>query len=192
MRLPKKLASSINPLSICATMLTDNYSKLKLTILFLLSLNIVLFGVFDDLTSTMDALSWVALLVMYELDAIGAGQYINANIQQKIRNALILVIALVFLKYLYDQQWLDIINGSLWLVLIGLLELEIRWPEKITTNKHAFWLATLSIFAGLLGMVAVWLWKSAWLDAYDAALWIIAFGLIEVDIFRFLKLKPGE
>ena len=169
--------------------LTLPYPKFKLAILLLLSLNIVLFSLFDSITSAVDALSWVALLVMYELEAIGSSKFITGNAQQNIRNGLIAVIALVFLKYLYDQEWLDIINGSLWLVLIGLLEMEIRWPEKIAANNQLFWLATITVFIGLLGMVAIWLWQSAWLDAYDAALWITAFGLIEVDIFRFLQLK---
>lgn len=169
--------------------LTLPYPKFKLAILLLLSLNIVLFSLFDNITSTIDALSWVALLVMYELEAVSGGKLIAENTQQNIRNVLIVVIALVFFKYLFDQEWLDIINGSLWLVLIGLLEMEIRWPNTIAANKQLFWLATVAIFIGLLSMVAAWLWQSAWLDAYDAALWITAFGFIEVDIFRFLQLK---
>jgi hypothetical protein len=170
-------------------MRTLPYPKFKLAILLLLSLNIVLFSLFDSITSAVDALSWVALLVMYELEAIGGGQLIAENTQQNIRNGLIVVIAVVFLKYLHDQEWLDIINGSLWLVLIALLELEIRWPDKIAANKQLFWFATVAVFTGLLGMVAAWLWQAAWLDAYDAALWISAFALIEVDIFRLLQLK---
>ena len=171
------------------TQLTLPYPKFKLAILLLLSLNIILFSLFDTLTSAIDALSWVALLVMYELEALGSTKFIAKRTQQTIRNVLIVVIALVFLKYIYDQEWLDIINGSLWLVLIGLLELEIRWPDKIAAKPQLFWLATVAVFTGLLGMVAAWLWQSAWLDAYDAALWITAFGLIEVDIFQFLQLK---
>jgi hypothetical protein len=38
-------------------------------------------------------------------------------------------------------------------------------------------------------MAGIWLWRQAWLDAYDAALWITAFGLIEVDLFHFLQRK---
>jgi hypothetical protein len=43
------------------------------------------------------------------------------------------------------------------------------------------------VFIGLIGVVIAWAWQSAWLDVYDAIVWIIAFGLIEVDINQVLK-----
>jgi hypothetical protein len=33
-------------------------------------------------------------------------------------------------------------------------------------------------------MVLAWLWRGAWLDAYDALLWLIAFMVIEINILR--------
>ena len=47
----------------------------------------------------------------------------------------------------------------------------------------------MTVFAGLIAMVIAWAWQSAWLDVYDAALWIVAFGSIEVDIFQVLQRK---
>ncbi|MFZ2169900.1 MAG: hypothetical protein WAW61_09730, partial [Methylococcaceae bacterium] len=102
---------------------------------------------------------------------------------------LIVVIALVFVSYIHDSEWLDVVNSALWFVLIALLELEVRWPDTVFKYRQNNWLATVTVFAGLIAMVIAWVWQSAWLDVYDAILWIVAFASIEVDIFQFLQRK---
>jgi len=169
--------------------LSLNYPKFKLAILGLLALNVLIYAMVDTLTSAADALAWLVLLVMFELEAADNRALIAENTLHAIRNVLIAVIVLVFISYIHADEWLDVINGILWFALIALLELEIRWPKKVTKHKQGFWAATIAMFIALIGMVAVWLWRSEWLDAYDAALWIAAFAVIEVDIFRFLQLK---
>lgn len=166
------------------------YPKYKLTILALLSLNVFIYMLVDTWVSAVDALAWVILLVMFELETLKDIPF-NESTLHKIRNGLIAVIAMVLILYLFDNEWLDIINSILWFGLIALLELEVRQPEKVQEYGRIFWVATIFVFTGLIGLVGVWAWQGSWLDAYDAALWIAAFGVIEVDIFRFLKLKRG-
>ena len=168
------------------------YPKLKLAILGLLALDVFIYAAVDTLTSTLDALAWVALLIMYELEATRSRWPFTGKTKLVIRNTLIVLIILMFFSYIRAKEWLDVINSMLWFVLIALLEVEIRWPEKLLEYQSWFWLLTMAVFIGLVGMVGAWLWSSAWLDAYDAALWIAAFALIEVDIFRFLKIKPAR
>jgi len=79
----------------------------------------------------------------------------------------------------------------LWFALIALLETEARWPAKVRQFKRSYWLASVLVFLGLIGVVVAWAWQSAWLDVYDASLWIIAFGLIDMDIFQLLQRKSG-
>ena len=102
---------------------------------------------------------------------------------------MIAVIALVFVSYVHDGELLDVINSALWFTLIALLELEVRWPDKVFEHQQSYWWATLIVFAGLIAMVIAWAWQSAWLDVYDATLWIVAFGSIEVDIIHMLQRK---
>jgi hypothetical protein len=45
-----------------------SYPKFKLAILVLLTLNAVIYGIVDTLTSAIDASVWLVLLVLYELD----------------------------------------------------------------------------------------------------------------------------
>ncbi len=36
----------------------------------------------------------------------------------------------------------------------------------------------------LAALVLVWAWRREWFDAYDAALWLAAFAMIEMDVLR--------
>jgi len=165
------------------------YPKFKLAILVLLTLNAVIYTFVDTLTSTVDALAWLILLVMYELETNSNNLPISETIMQAIRYGLIALIALVFISYLSDSEWLDVANSLLWFGLIAMLEFEVHKPALVMRHGHLFWLLTLTTFIGLIAMAVIWLWQGAWLDGYDAVLWIVAFGLIEVDIFNFLKRK---
>ena len=164
------------------------YSKFKLTIVVLITLNAVIYAIVDTLTSAVDALAWLMLLVLYELETNGAAPMAEITMH-RIRYVLIVVIALVFVSYIHDSEWLDVVNSALWFVLIALLELEVRWPDTVLKYRQNYWLATVTVFAGLIAMVIAWVWQSAWLDVYDATLWIVAFASIEVDIFQFLQRK---
>ncbi len=165
-----------------------SYPKFKLAILALLTLNIGIYATVDTMTTAVDALAWVILLVMFELETVKAAPF-AASTLHAVRNVLIVVIVLVFGSYIRDNEWLEVVNSLLWFALIVLLELEVRWPSLVARHRSAFWLMTVAVFVGLLGMVVAWLMHSDWLDAYDALLWIVAFGVIEVDIFHFLQLK---
>jgi lysylphosphatidylglycerol synthetase-like protein (DUF2156 family) len=164
------------------------YPKFKLAIVVLLIVNAVIYVIVDTLTSAVDALAWLVLLVLYELEANDAVPMAEKMLHG-IRDALIAVIALVFVSYVHDSEWLDAVNSVLWFVLIALFELEVRWPDKVYKYRQSYWLATVTVFAGLIAMVIAWAWQSAWLNVYDAILWIVAFGSIEVDIFQILQRK---
>ena len=164
------------------------YPKFKLALVVLLTLNATIFAMVDTLISAVDALVWLALLVLYELEANSAAPMAE-NTLKRIRNVLIAIISLVFVSYVHDSEWLDVVNSALWFVLIILLELEVRWPDKVYQYRQSYWLSTVTVFAGLIAMVIAWAWQSAWLDVYDAILWIVAFGSIEVDIFQILQRK---
>jgi hypothetical protein len=164
------------------------YPKFKLAVVALLILNAIIYAMVDTLTSAVDAMVWLVLLVLYELEANGSAPMAE-NTLQGIRNVLIAVIALVFVSYVDDSEWLNVVNSALWFALIALLELEVRWPDKVFKYRQSYWLATVTVFAGLITMVIAWAWQSAWLDVYDATLWIVAFGSIEMDIFQLLQRK---
>ncbi len=166
------------------------YPKFKLVILVLLTLNAVIYAIIGTLTSAVDAWAWLVLLVMYELEANNAA-LVAENVSRGIRNVLIAFIGLVFVSYVHDREWLDVVNSALWFALIALLELEARWPNKAVKYRQSYWLATMTVFAGLIAMVIAWVFQTEWLAVYDATLWIVAFASIEVDIFQLLQRKQA-
>lgn len=170
---------------------TLQYPKSKLVILALLALNAVFFAFVDSLISTADAVVWLLLLLVYELESNDVPLPLSAAAMQQLRNLLIAVIVLVFFGYVFTGELLDALNSMLWFALVAMLEFEVRWPERASEYEKLFWLATILTFLGLIAMAGLWLWLGDWLDAYDALLWIAAFGFIEVDIFHFLQRKQS-
>lgn len=160
------------------------YPKPKLIILALLTLNALIYVLVDTLTSSLDAITWLVLLVLYELEANNVSLPLSETALQQIRNGLISVIVFVFFSYLFDGEWLDVLNTLLWFALVVMLEMEVRRPEWVRQHSRFMWLTTLFIFLGLIAVAGLWFWQGAWLDAYDAFLWIAAFGFIEVDLFQ--------
>lgn len=164
------------------------YPKLKLTLFALLTADAVVYAIIDSWTSAIDAAAWLVLLIMFELESLNNLSQFASIPLHAVRNTMIAIIALVFIRYFHDNDWTDVINSLLWFALIALLEFEVRWPETVQRYHWSFWLATIAVFLGLIIMIGIWLWQSAWLDGYDAALWVAAFGMIEVDIFHFFRL----
>jgi len=54
-------------------------------------------------------------------------------------------------------------------------------------NRPAFAAAAIVLYAGLTALVAAWLWRGEWFEAYDAALWLIAFATLEMDVLGFTR-----
>lgn len=170
---------------------TLKYPLFKLGLIALLTINAIIYGLVDTLTSTLDALSWLLLLVIYELETSTSRYFSKAKLQL-IRNGVIGLILLVFVSYWHNSQWLDIVNSLLWLGIISLLELDVRKPKVALRHAALIWSFTITIFLGLFVTAGIWLWQGAWLDAYDALLWITAFAFIEVDIFEFMRRDRQE
>ena len=49
-------------------------------------------------------------------------------------------------------------------------------------HRGRFIAATTVLYAGLLGLVLAWLLRGEWFAAYDAALWLVAFATLEMDL----------
>jgi len=44
--------------------------------------------------------------------------------------------------------------------------------------------AAAALYAGLGVLALVWLWRGEWFAAYDAALWLVAFATIELNVLE--------
>ena len=86
--------------------------------------------------------------------------------------------------YAVQNEWLDAVNTALWIAVVVLLESEVRSPRAVARHRGWFTATAVTLYAGLAALVLVWAWRREWFDAYDAALWLAAFAMIEMDVLR--------
>jgi hypothetical protein len=90
--------------------------------------------------------------------------------------------------YLIEDEWLDATNAGLWVAVVILLEIEVRFPAAMGRRRESFLIVAVVLYAALLMLVPVWAWRGDWLDAWDATLWLAAFFTIELNV---LGLQSG-
>lgn len=84
--------------------------------------------------------------------------------------------------------WVDVINAGVWLLVVLILEIDVRLQEKNQLEGMA--LKTSNAFKvvlySLLFMAAVY-WGIAgdFVDFWDAFLWLVAFVFIEMNVFEW-------
>ena len=99
-----------------------------------------------------------------------------------VRLAALAAVGVAAAGFLYNKEWLDAVNSGLWIAVVALLELEIRRPATVAVHRARFTAATATLYSGLGAVALFWLWRGEWFDAYDAALWLVAFATIELNV----------
>jgi peptidoglycan/LPS O-acetylase OafA/YrhL len=167
----------------------------KAALFALLSLNTAVFLASGTPSEALDSIAWLTLLVLFELETgyigrLREGRSISAVRALRLAAAAALVAAMT--GYVHEKEWLDSLNVGLWCAVIALLEFEVRRPDVAMRHRVPFAVAALALYSGLLALVAAWLWRGEWFDAYDAALWLVAFATLEMDVLSFIgKGRPA-
>lgn len=87
---------------------------------------------------------------------------------------------------IYRLSWVDVINAGVWLLVVLVLEIDVRLQEH---NRLEGIFLTISNFGkfflyGTLFLAAVyWGIKGDFVDFWDAFLWLVAFVFIELNVF---------
>ncbi len=82
--------------------------------------------------------------------------------------------------------WVDVINAGVWLLVVMLLEFDVRMQERNKLDGGALKFSNLSkyVLYSLLFVAAVyWGFKGDFVDFWDAFLWLVAFIFIELNVF---------
>ena len=82
----------------------------------------------------------------------------------------------------------DVVNAGVWLLVVLLLEIDVRLQEHNRFEGLALYLSTAAKFVlyGTLGTaVVVWAIKGDFVDWWDAFLWLVAFVFIELNVFEW-------
>jgi hypothetical protein len=167
----------------------------RVAILALLAINTAIFVASGSLSEALDSIAWLTLLVLFELETGRTWRLSGARATSAARGfRLVAAVALIvaMMGYAQDGEWLDAVNVALWCAVVGLLELEVRRPLVFARHRSGFAAAAALLYAGLVVIVGAWLWRGEWFDAYDAALWLVAFALLEMDVLGIMRQEtPG-
>jgi hypothetical protein len=161
------------------------YPWFKAAVFALLALNTGIFLSSGTFSEGLDSIAWLTLLALFELET-SFGQVLRAQsviaAVHGVRFAALAAVGAAAAGFLYNREWLDAVNSGLWIAVVALLELEIRRPATVAVHRARFTAATATLYSGLGAVVLFWLWRGEWFDAYDAALWLVAFATIEINI----------
>jgi hypothetical protein len=161
------------------------YGAFRIAVFALLACNTAYYLYAESLAKGLDAAGWLVLLVLYALETELPGSLRARHATFAVRAARLaaaVAVCAAGVGYIILQDTLDAINAALWIAVVVLLEIEVRRPEDVARHRTGFTAAAAALYAGLAVLVAAWAWRGAWLDAYDALLWLIAFATIEMDV----------
>jgi hypothetical protein len=162
----------------------------KYTIFAALIVDLLVYFFTASLNEAMDSFGWLLLL--------GVFQYESSTLRQNYAGAwekwLLVAIQTVgygiaikaTVTYGLDHEWLDLANASLWLLVCASLAYDIYVPGDFDGTE---WLVRncikIALYVGLVACAATWGARLEWLDCLDACLWLLCFGLIELNVFEF-------
>jgi hypothetical protein len=84
--------------------------------------------------------------------------------------------------------WVDVINSAVWLLVVLVLEIDVRLQEHDRLHGLALRASTgvkSVLYSALLLAAIYWGVKGDFVDFWDAFLWLIAFVFIELNIFEW-------
>jgi hypothetical protein len=90
--------------------------------------------------------------------------------------------------------WIDVVNAGVWLLVVLFMEWEVMLELRgALTKRRLIVLKTIkgTLYLILLGDAIYWHIYGAFIDYWDAYLWLLAFVMIDLNIFKWDD-KAGE
>jgi hypothetical protein len=84
--------------------------------------------------------------------------------------------------------WVDVINAGVWLLVVLLLEIDVRLQQRERFEGLALRASTATkyvLYPILLLAAIYWGIKGDFIDFWDAFLWLVAFVFIEMNVFEW-------
>jgi hypothetical protein len=91
--------------------------------------------------------------------------------------------------------WVDVINSAVWLMIVVVLEIDVRLQEHGRLAGLALRLSRISkfiLYPTLLLAAIYWGIKGDFVDFWDAFLWLLAFVFIELNVFEWRQESLAE
>ena len=94
---------------------------------------------------------------------------------------------LIDIRYL---AWLDVINATVWLLIVFVLEADVWLQERqryVGIALRSSHVLKVILYSALLLAAIYWGFKGDFVDFWDAFLWLVAFIFIELNVFEWRK-----
>lgn len=91
--------------------------------------------------------------------------------------------------------WVDVINAAVWILVVVVLEIDVRLQERDRLEGIALRISNLAkfvLYITLLLAAVYWGVKGDFLDFWDAFLWLVAFVFIELNVFEWRAEEQAE
>ncbi len=132
--------------------------------------------------------SWAVTLDEYaELTAANCAAFSDASVFYRFRDMMAVADAqgLTDIRYL---AWVDVINAAVWLLVVLVLEIDVRLQEHGRFEGLALKASNASkfvLYSALFLAAIYWGLKGDFVDFWDAFLWLVAFIFIELNVFEW-------
>ena len=170
---------------------------------------VIIFAFYGYLTKLLYLLGAAPATGIDSLCALGDGNWafaidldeytiINANNCHSLSSANAFI-QLTDSKALVDQAgytdivrlaWVDVINAAVWLLVVLILEIDVRLQERNMLAGTALLISNVSkyvLYTILLLAAVYWGIKGDFVDFWDAFLWLLAFVAIELNVFEWRR-----
>ena len=91
--------------------------------------------------------------------------------------------------------WLDVINAGVWLLVVLVLEADVRLQERDRFEGLALQASKLTkfvLYTTLFLAAVYWGLKGDFVDFWDAFLWLVAFAFIELNVFTWHAVEHAQ
>ena len=166
------------------------FTAAKYTIFSALIIDLLIYAVTEPLNDALDSFGWLLLLGAFQYEASSLRQDYLGAWEKWLLGAVQTVGYGIAIKttvtYGLNHEWLDLANATLWLLVCASLAYDIYMPGDF---DGAEWRirngVKMTLYMGLVACAVTWGVEAEWLDCLDATLWLLCFGLIELNIFEF-------
>jgi hypothetical protein len=145
-------------------------------------------GVSDLCTIAADKWSYAVNLDEYSaITAANCGSFSTAAAFMRFDSIQVIVDA-EGLAAITALAWVDVINAAVWLLVVLVLEVDVRLQEHNRYEGFALRLSTVLkviLYATLSFAAIYWGIKGDFVDFWDAFLWLVAFVFIELNVFEW-------